>query len=609
MAGANMSESLAPVSPFSLEPLEIRQLLSVSLDANGWTMVGASPDTHRIYVSSALGNDENDGLSPSTPVQTLAQGKSLLRDGSPDWLLLRRGDTWNESLGSWKKSGRSADEPMLISAYGSASSRPIIKTGDLNGIYAQNEPVNYLSIIGLHFYASSRDPLSPDFTGSPDVMGIRWLVESKGLLIEDTKVEGYSTNIFISPELSGPISDVSIRRSTVVDSYSTIGHSAGALLGGIDGVTLEGNVFDHNGWNELVEGAEATFYNHNVYLVQDNKNVVVRDNIFANASSHGLQARSGGIIVKNLFINNPIGMSFGLVNGSSETPGGVSGRIDNNVFVGSRDINGQNRSCAIEIGNTSPGGNTTIYNNVFFGDDNTNAPAIQLSYGKTGPLPSGGVGINDLTIEKNVIYGWGQALYTNANLIPGSVGFTALNGLVVRGNDFQRTTDTQIITHLGVFDPAYEQFSGNRYYAVSNSSSWFSINRVDTSFNLWRAGIEPTASGKLISYRDPTRSVATYNATLGGTAYTEDFLLAARMQAKFNWSEGYTAHAADAYLHDGFFVDGDVNMDGSVTIADFITLAAHFGQAEQDWSTGDLNGDGLVSIADLIDLASNFNVL
>jgi hypothetical protein len=52
--------------------------------------------------------------------------------------------------------------------------------------------------------------------------------------------------------------------------------------------------------------------------------------------------------------------------------------------------------------------------------------------------------------------------------------------------------------------------------------------------------------------------------------------------------------------------NGDVNLDGSVTIADFIDLASNF-NAEGSWQQGDLNGDGTVSIADFIDLASNFN--
>jgi hypothetical protein len=50
---------------------------------------------------------------------------------------------------------------------------------------------------------------------------------------------------------------------------------------------------------------------------------------------------------------------------------------------------------------------------------------------------------------------------------------------------------------------------------------------------------------------------------------------------------------------------GDLNLDGQVTISDFIDLASHFNGAGF-WQDGDLNGDRLVTISDFIDLASNF---
>ena len=51
---------------------------------------------------------------------------------------------------------------------------------------------------------------------------------------------------------------------------------------------------------------------------------------------------------------------------------------------------------------------------------------------------------------------------------------------------------------------------------------------------------------------------------------------------------------------------GDLNLDGVVTISDFIDLASHF-NGSGTWQEGDLNGDGAVTISDFIDLASNFN--
>jgi hypothetical protein len=51
---------------------------------------------------------------------------------------------------------------------------------------------------------------------------------------------------------------------------------------------------------------------------------------------------------------------------------------------------------------------------------------------------------------------------------------------------------------------------------------------------------------------------------------------------------------------------GDLNLDGTVSIGDFIDLASHF-NSPGTWQEGDLNGDFMVTIGDFIDLASNFN--
>ncbi len=54
---------------------------------------------------------------------------------------------------------------------------------------------------------------------------------------------------------------------------------------------------------------------------------------------------------------------------------------------------------------------------------------------------------------------------------------------------------------------------------------------------------------------------------------------------------------------------GDLNLDGAVTISDFIDLASNFNSSGPTvtWQEGDLNGDGSVTISDFIDLAANFN--
>jgi hypothetical protein len=110
------------------EGLERRRMLSVVVGPDGWTVITPPADARLVYVSSSAGNDANDGAGPTSPVRSLGRGASLLRDGSGDQLLLRCGDTWHEAFGQWARSGRSADEPLLIGQYG-AGPRPVVATG------------------------------------------------------------------------------------------------------------------------------------------------------------------------------------------------------------------------------------------------------------------------------------------------------------------------------------------------------------------------------------------------------------------------------------------------------------------------------------------------
>ena len=143
--------------------------VGTGLDANGWTTFASSADTRTIYVSSSTGNDLNNGLSQNSAVATIAEGLSLIRDGSADHLLLKAGDTWvNQSFGWLPFSGRSGSEPILISSYGTGA-RPLIETSansDLAiGAINHGTVGSNVAIVGLDFYDYTRDPNNPNYAG------------------------------------------------------------------------------------------------------------------------------------------------------------------------------------------------------------------------------------------------------------------------------------------------------------------------------------------------------------------------------------------------------------------------------------------------------------
>lgn len=227
------------------------------LDANGWSDLSPSGDSRLVYVSSSEGDDSNDGLSEQTPKATLSAGVSLLRDGYPDWLLLKRGDVWYETFGQWRKSGRSASEPMVITSYGDSGPRPMLKVGTSSGFFTHGggsapEYINYLAFVGLHFYAHTRDPESPEYTGTDGSAGVSWLRGTHNLMFEDMKIE-YTGNA-INVQQDGDLIpyDVVIRRCVLVDTYSTGGHCQGIYTSGVRGLLIEENVIDHCGWPSCI---------------------------------------------------------------------------------------------------------------------------------------------------------------------------------------------------------------------------------------------------------------------------------------------------------------------------------------------------------------------
>lgn len=547
----------AVVVPDVLESLEDRRLLSVTIDNQGWTNVTPSPDSRIIYVSSSRGSDSNSGLSPDSPVKTIAKGRGMLRSGSPDWLLLKRGDVWYERYGGLNVSGRSQQEPILISAYGEGD-RPLLNTRNDTAIVTNVTPVNHVAIIGINFNSNTADPNSPDYINSEGGFGFYGVAPVNDLLIEDCYFQHYGTNMLFQ-STQGLEQNIRVRRNISVDSYG--GRSQGAYINGVLNILLEENIFDHNGWSEQVGGKNASIFNHDVYMsAHSDGEIVVRGNIFSNASSHGLQARSGGVIENNLFLRNPIGLLLG--NGASYTPGGVVGKIRGNVFLDSRDIAGSTRGYAIDLGNTMPDGGTVIEDNIIAHDTQKAFAGIKLSIGNPPTNLQDAVGLNDVTVRDNIVYDWYQGLSTDTGYVPGASGFKALNDLSVYDNDFQQTISPRLLAHGHPYASDSESWDDNHYWDDSPSSGWFSVQGTAKSFDDWQGNLEKSANRTQRKYLDPNRTIDSYSRSVGGAGTLADFITGARAQSRQNWNPQFTAAAVIDYVRDGFEVDASTPTAG-----------------------------------------------
>ena len=184
-----------------------------SVGADGWTVFRGSPGTGTcgnsssnytgtcvVYVANA-GNDVTCAAQPlpvtSTPAHpcaTPAKAQQLMRNAHPDWMLLKKGDTWNGGLngvnGAWYWNGRSAAEPMLVSSYGTGA-RPLFKTGALDTACYSTTGLRgqFMAIVGISCYVDGADPSSSTYLG---VTAAADISSASSTLTQVTSTQGIS---------------------------------------------------------------------------------------------------------------------------------------------------------------------------------------------------------------------------------------------------------------------------------------------------------------------------------------------------------------------------------------------------------------------------------
>lgn len=328
------------------------------INDEGWSVAVPSADSRIIYVSSSEGSDSNDGLSPQSPKATFAAGESLLRNGEPDHLLLKRGDVFTASaLNRWKN-GRNATERMVISYYGDSGPRPVIELSSM--LIDHNGDVrNHLAFIGIDFYRPSSDPQSSRFNNSSSSSVFRFIGGGANITIEDCKFRFCRTVIQSwqspgSPEQTyvnfhfrrNIVTDVWVNNSTPPGG-SGYSHTAGIYMSGVLNYVMEENFYDHNGWSTHSDTTLANMFSHNVYIQRDNgPGGIIRGNIAVRGAAHGIQARSGGVVERNLFAENAIGFNIGGVGTPTyeEEVWGFDNRGIQNVVLAGRRMHPVNSS-------------------------------------------------------------------------------------------------------------------------------------------------------------------------------------------------------------------------------------------------------------------------
>ena len=494
---------------------------------DGWTVFTPSPDSIIVYVSSSAGLDTNSGLSASTPVRSIAKASSLLRWGKPDWMLLKKGDVWaNETLGSWGISGRSPAEPNLVSSYGTGP-RPVIAGSGGSGIgYNGSTPQHDIAIVGIHFQRSTEPPKE----------SIRWLGNVTNLLFEDCVMEG---PVIVQASKFADIKNFAMRRCQIIDVYHPE-KSQGLYIQRTQGIFLEENLFDNNGYLD-VSGSigPSLVVNHNVYVQKDCEDFAARGNISMRAPSHGMQARVGGLVDNNLFLNNAMAVVVG--NGK-----GVS-KITRNVILDGKDIPRDGaetlyRAWGIELTDIDPHDGAIVEGNIIAHEDSGE------------PFPVGIVLSNvvkNAIVYKNIVYDWRRPLMLGST--PGtSLGDVTIASNLFQGNDVDRAlVEVRHSSSLSTF----VSFFDNVYYNTSQpQSKWFYLDAAQyldpVTWITRSAEVNPHVNE--VAFADASRTILTYQASLGYPPTIESFIEQVRSQSKDTWRPEYSAPVINDYFRAGF---------------------------------------------------------
>lgn len=529
----------------------IQRVAEEQEEDEGFTAIEPSVDSRIIYVSSSDGNNADDGLSEANAKLTIAAGMALMRNGSPDHILLKRGDTFtDQSFGTYNNDvptgGRSAAEPWLFGAYGSGD-RPIIQTDpDGSGLVGIGHSFQYLAIIGIHFEPLERDP-------EVDVPNGLFFIGTAGnpsyLLVEDCYFNGFGGALSVRG-----IDDVRIRRNIIINSWNldAVSHSQGMYADEIDGLLIEENFLDHNGWHDTVVGAEATAFNHNLYLTHGLINTTIRGNISSRGSSMGIKFQpvdGDHTIENNLFVR--CGYLAQIGGGKADDQVGQPGATiycNDNVFCEGDDL-GATKGLGVTVSNVKAG---TFNNNLLVHRVSTQNGGSTFGLSLQDGLnawETTGDGVNDFQIENFIAYDYRAAVQV---LEPEQAGPTISNVDFI--NMIHQEPDaafTLFLTDVYSASGSVNSFTGGKYYKAGTGNP-FDINGTSRTYAQWVTDTGETGSSNAaVSFVDSTRTATTYAVSQGYTDW-EDFVDAASSRAAGDWPEELTAEAANEWIRAGF---------------------------------------------------------
>jgi hypothetical protein len=494
----------------------------------------------QFYYVSTSGSNSNNGLSPSTPKQTLVAGKALMRPGIADQLLLKCGDTWTESFGEWTTSGTRATLPQVIGTYGTGA-RPIIQSGVVHGLYTTVE-VNWLKIRNIDWYPHS-------FTGAngqPSGVYIGW--KARGLTFEYNLFRNGMRGLTLDPTAAAAniIQEVKLYRNVVTDCYGTSGFSGH----GIYAFKLFNSLFDEN-LILTIGRVSPSIGQHGIYMPQvgtypNSYGNLSRNNLILDVSGCGSKVADGWDTGSSASTSNWWGNVFGKcsaglwIGDCISANGGHDINLSGNVIVNGLDnggVTGWCRGLCIENVTRLTSSQDLIVNAI-----SGTAPHPIIIHPNYPTL--NGRGCYGSVFNNLRVYGWPGTYLINGPLT--AMGSNAIDNCYLNFSGSQACVE-HVPDNTAAWHSAVDHI-----LSAAASGNQFLVNTVAKSLIEWKALMHDTSSDAVLpTWPDPTRDVASYDLSIGGAGTVANFITECKLQSETNWRPQYTAQALVSYIRQG----------------------------------------------------------
>jgi hypothetical protein len=501
------------------------------VDSNGFTTQSFQRGTGGVtlYVSFSHGSDKNtfaQAQNPATPYQTVRQALSQARNNGQNGkgadVRLLRGDTFAGG-GEIYSGGQDPQHPFILEDYWyqyvpgavDPGTRPAMAIDESvsidHGLNVTGTNVNNIVIRNIALSAVNLP------AGAQNRNGFVALASGSNWTLDNDTFIGFDNNIVVE---RGGVHGLTFLRDVVATSLS----GQGALLDNVSGILISQSTFDANG-----RPGGSTML-HDIYIQYTCGTALVWGNFLTNASSNGIQMRSGGVLAYNYFGGDPIAAFVA-------APGGAQYK---NVVEGANDIS-PSLPRGFGLAMSAVGGSSiaqTIEGNIIVNSVGHQNQAIQIQSDSTTQIQYGVIRHNTTVNAGDLVIG--------ASVQPSKGLISATGNIEGPGNGLLfMTTSTY---------PSWSWYAASNNALSTSATGVAQIGAKGATLAGWRSttGTEMNSITTPLTFANASAGLSSYAAMQGIAGGSAGYLAALDSRPLYSWSSGNDAMAVYGYFASAF---------------------------------------------------------